>query len=242
MLFLKYKPASEYKGMLYPLKDVAFKGTLFYQGESNTSQPVGYKELMKRLVRDWRNLFENELPFYYVQLANYVDPAKGFDDLSWAELRYEQDRARFLIGDSEMIPAYDRGISNELHPFDKKTLAHRLAQVSLSRDYDRGEQYENLEIKDVLKSADIITVKVKGLKGQLTVTDSRPEIEVRSKGKWREAMIWSTDNNEIKCRLDDSEDLQAATEIRYAWRNDPKGVIYDSKTALPLLPFTYPFE
>ncbi|MER2064621.1 MAG: sialate O-acetylesterase, partial [Alkalibacterium sp.] len=116
MLFLHYKPASEYKGMLSPLQDVAFKGALFYQGESNTGQPVGYKELMKRMVRDWRELFERDFPFYYVQLANYVDPAVGIDDKKWAELRYEQDRARFLIDHAEMIPAYDCGISYELHP------------------------------------------------------------------------------------------------------------------------------
>ncbi|SFC38608.1 sialate O-acetylesterase [Alkalibacterium subtropicum] len=236
-LFLKYKPASEYKGLLYPLKDVAFKGALYYQGESNARQPAGYKKLLKRMVRDWRQLFDKDLPFYYVQLANYVDPAVGMDDQKWAELRYEQDRARFLIDNAEMIPAYDCGISCELHPYDKKTLAHRLAQVALSRDYGIEERYENLELDYAGKSEGLIEWKVKGLKGQLDVTEKPPEIEVRVADAWMEASISSIDRDMIQCRLPDSIHVDNVSDIRYAWRNDPAGYLYDTKTQLPLLPF-----
>ncbi|WP_368646286.1 sialate O-acetylesterase [Alkalibacterium putridalgicola] len=240
MLFLHYKPASEYKGLLYPLKDVAFKGALFYQGESNTGQPVGYKELMKRMVHDWRQLFNRDLPFYYVQLANYVDPAVGVDDEKWAELRYEQDRARLLIEKSEMIPAYDCGISYELHPHDKKTLAHRLAHVALSRDYGVEEMYENLEIEAARRSADSITLQVKGLKGDLKLTETLPEIEVSVNGDWVEVHISEINENEVQIRSIDMTEMDEVTEIRYAWRNDPQGFVFDSETNLPLLPFTYP--
>lgn len=242
MLFLHYKPASEYKGMLYPLKDVTFKGFLYYQGESNTGQPMGYKELMKRMVYDWRLLFQKDLPFYYVQLANYVDPAVGVDDKKWAELRYEQDRARFLIDDSEMIPALDCGISYELHPYDKKTLAHRLARVSLSNEYGVGEPYENLEIDHAGKSNNTVNVTVKGLKGKLQITESMPEIEVETLGEWKEIENVTVENEEIQCTLPVSVDIDTVTEVRYAWRNDPHGYVYDSQTNLPLLPFTYPLS
>ncbi|WP_423189084.1 sialate O-acetylesterase [Alkalibacterium sp. f15] len=241
MLFLHYKPAALYKGMLYPSKDIAFKGFLFYQGESNSKQPLGYKELMKRLVQDWRNLFKEDLPFYYVQLANYVDPAVGSDDKKWAELRYEQDRARFMIDNSEMIPALDCGLSYELHPHDKKTLAHRLARVALSRDYQLGEAYANLEIRDISKSKKAVTLKVKGLQGELALTEEMLEIELKLAGQWRKAEITSTNNDEIKCALFESVDLSNVTEVRYAWRNNPQGYVFDTKTNLPLLPFTYPF-
>ena len=239
-LFLQYKPASEYKGMLYPLKDVTFKGALFYQGEANTKAPTGYKELMTRMVKDWRALFQQEdLPFYYVQLANYIDPAAMSDAKNWAELRYEQDRARFLIEHSEMVPALDCGISYELHPYDKKTLAERLARVALSRDYKKEEEYENLEVNDVSQSVRSVSVKIKGLKGQLALSENVPEVEIRRNGTWEEVTVTDISENEVTFAVSGSADSDPVSEVRYAWRNDPKGYIYDTETGLPLLPFVY---
>lgn len=240
MLFLHYKPAALYKGMLYPLRDVSFKGSLFYQGESNTGQPIGYKELMKRMVHDWRQFFSPDLPFYYVQLANYVDPAVGTDDGMWAELRYEQDRARFMIENTEMIPAYDSGISYELHPHDKKTLAHRLARVALTNEYGFGEPFVNLEIGQVIKTDATLSLTVKGLKGDLAVTEKEPEFEVKVSDEWTTVEISDMYGEELIIAVPDSVNVNEVTEIRYAWRNDPHGYVYDSQTKLPLLPFTYP--
>ncbi|OJF93908.1 sialate O-acetylesterase [Alkalibacterium sp. 20] len=239
MLFLHYKPAVLYKGMLSPLKDVAFKGALFYHGESNAKQPAGYKELMVRMVQDWRALFKKDLPFYYVQLANYVDPAVGSDNRKWAALRHDQDGARFLIDNAEMIPAYDCGLSNDLHPYNKKTPALRLAQVALNRDYGIGESYTNLEIRDISKSKKSVALKVKGLQGELALTEEMPEIEIKSGGKWLAIEIAQIDKAELHCFIPKTLEPDAITDVRYAWRNDPRGYVFDTKTTLPLLPFTF---
>lgn len=243
MLFLHYKPAVLYKGMLHPIKDLAFSGVLFYQGESNTKQPVGYKDLLSLMVEDWRQLFSEDLPFYYVQLANYLDPAVDTDDKSWAILRYEQDRARKSINHSEMIPAYDCGESNELHPHDKKTLARRFASIALNKQYKYGPAYQNLEIDKAEVSKESIVLTLKGLTGELDVTEKSPELEFKTDGQWVQVEDFDCLNSQAIIRLDKQNfDNGQVTAVRYAWRNDPKGYFFDSKTRLPLLPFYYPLD
>lgn len=238
MLFLHYKPAALYKGMLHPLKEINVKGFLFYQGESNTGRPEGYSDLMKLMVEDWRSLFKDPLlPFYFVQLANYIDPAVETDDHGWAVLRNEQDQARFTIDYSEMVPAYDCGISYELHPHDKKTLAHRLAAVALNRDYKSGEAFENLEVKSIEVAKDNVTLTVKGLKGDLRSSENMPEFEVLSGDEWVLINDLTFNRSTISLVLPVHIGSDSLTAVRYAWRNDPKGYVYDDATHLPLLPF-----
>lgn len=240
MLFLHYKPSVLYNAMIHPLRHLTVRGFLYYQGESNTGQPIGYKDLMKLMIADWRELFQEELPFYYVQLANYIDPAGEEDDHQWAVLRYEQDRARLENEQVEMIPAYDCGISYELHPHDKKTLAHRLAAVALNRDYHITDPYMNLEVNGVRLSENGVEVSVRGIYGNLKMTEELPIVDIEMNGKWIQIETIQISDNHILIPI--TESSKSVTGIRYAWRNDPKGVIYDEATRLPLLPFTYPLD
>lgn len=239
MLFLHYKPSVLYNAILHPLRNVSVRGFLFYQGESNTGQPNGYKDLMKLMIADWRELFKDDVPFYYVQLANYIDPAGDGDDHQWAVLRYEQDRVRFENDKVEMVPAYDCGISYELHPHDKKTLAHRLADVSLYSDYGTGQPYENIEISTISYEGNLIRLTIKNLTGNLTQSEHSPEIEIEISGAWVLQSEFSIKANAVEIVVEDSV-KDEITGVRYAWRNDPKGYLYDSKSSLPLLPFTCP--
>lgn len=243
MLFLHYKPAVLYKGMLSPLKELAFRGILFYQGESNTKQPVGYKDLMALMIKDWRSLFKEALPFYYVQLANYLDPAVNEVDMSWASLRYEQDKVRQSVSATEMVPAYDCGQSNELHPHDKKTLAQRLASISLHNEYEHGPNYENLEIERAELLSDRIVLTMRGLKGDLLVSENQPELEIKREGKWVLVSGFECNDNHLIIPINqETAEKKGIVSIRYAWRNNPKGSFFDSVTKLPLLPFIYPLS
>ncbi|MDZ7835653.1 MAG: hypothetical protein U5K84_10435 [Alkalibacterium sp.] len=139
-----------------------------------------------------------------------------------------------------MVPALDCGISYELHPHDKKTLAERLAWVALSRDYMEEDEYENLEVDYAGRSDQSVSVKVKGLKGQLALSENEPEVEIRRNGTWEEVAVTDISENEVTFAVSGSADSESVSEVRYAWRNDPRGYIYDTETGLPLLPFVYP--
>jgi sialate O-acetylesterase len=165
------------------------------------------------------------------------------DDLSWAVLRYEQDKVRQSISAAEMVPAYDCGQSNELHPHDKKTLAQRLAHISLHNEYEHGPPYENLEIEKVESLSDRIILTVRGLKGDLLVSEQQPELEIKQEEEWVFVSNFECHGNQLIIPLaqqtGDKHDIES---IRYAWRNNPKGFFFDSLTKLPLLPFYYPIN
>ena len=64
-----------YFGMIHPVTFMPIKGVLWYQGESNGNEGDSYLQKMQALINGWRLSWKNpELPFYYVQLANFTDP------------------------------------------------------------------------------------------------------------------------------------------------------------------------
>lgn len=248
MLFLHYKPTGLYNAMIHPLKKYGIAGFLFYQGESNTKDPYGYADLMKLMIEDWRNLFGEDLPFYYAQLANYLEPAGEEDDHNFAVLREEQSKVRSLVPNTEMISAIDIGISNELHPPDKKTLAERFARISLARVYNQSVIYENPEITEVIlnvleldtgKKNVCLSLCLKGVYGKLErINGKQPLIEILAKNdEWVMVNADIHSPNTIEIPIDRVEECISIKAIRYAWRNDPKGLLIDSYTSLPVLPF-----
>ena len=64
-----------YNGMIAPLGKYGLRGVAWYQGESNAGldDALRYQKQLQMLFTDWRRQFDNPLPFFVVQLANYED-------------------------------------------------------------------------------------------------------------------------------------------------------------------------
>jgi sialate O-acetylesterase len=63
-----------YIRMILPLAPFAIRGFLWYQGESNCmiNETFRYTEKMQLLIESWRKVWgQNDLPFYYVEIAPY---------------------------------------------------------------------------------------------------------------------------------------------------------------------------
>lgn len=58
-VFLEWAPTALYNGMLAPLFKTAFRGAVWYQGESNAGNPDEYKWLLTSMVELWRSKFTN---------------------------------------------------------------------------------------------------------------------------------------------------------------------------------------
>src|SRR5690606_12100147 len=85
------EPTALFNGMVSPYTNFPIKGILWYQGESNAGRPVEYEGLLKSLISDWREKFNNaELPFIYAQLPNFGDVTYLPNDGGWAALRESQ--------------------------------------------------------------------------------------------------------------------------------------------------------
>ncbi len=124
-------PTGLYNGMIYPLRDYTFKGVAWYQGESNVGRWNEYAALLCAMMKDWRRTFGDNLPFYIIELADFLapeDPGRK----AWAEMRKQQAMAAQQDGNATLIKNSDTGEWNDIHPLDKKTPAERLVRAVLS--------------------------------------------------------------------------------------------------------------
>ena len=132
MMFFCYKPVCLYNAMIHPLKNLAFRGALWYQGESNVERRNEYAALLKGMIMDWRNTFEDQdLPFYIAELAEFLHKDDKEGRQAWEEMRQEQAKAAKTSGNAVLIKNEDLGEWNDIHPLDKKTLGRRIAKAVL---------------------------------------------------------------------------------------------------------------
>ena len=132
MMFFCYKPVCLYNTMIAPLQHYTLRGTVWYQGESNVSRRNEYATLLTTMMADWRRTFSQpELPFYIVELADYLSKEDISGRKAWAEMRLEQAKAAQTTPNAFLIRNNDLGEWNDIHPLDKKTLGRRVANKVL---------------------------------------------------------------------------------------------------------------
>ena len=132
MMFFCYKPVCLYNTMIAPLQHYTLRGTVWYQGESNVSRRNEYATLLTAMMADWRRTFSQpELPFYIVELADYLSKEDISGRKAWAEMRLEQAKAAQTTPNAFLIRNNDLGEWNDIHPLEKKTLGRRVANKVL---------------------------------------------------------------------------------------------------------------
>ena len=124
-------PSLCFNSMIHPLIPFAFKGVLWYQGESNVSRAFQYRKTFPMLISDWRKKWKNDFPFYYVQLATYQTTGNSNEGCAWAEIREAQTKT-LSVKNTGMVVTTDVGNPNDIHPTNKKTVAKRLASIAFT--------------------------------------------------------------------------------------------------------------
>ena len=153
------RPSLFYNAMIYPLRNIQFKGALWYQGESNRFDSSVYTRLCAAMIGNWRDLFSNkDLPFYYVQVAPYTWQQNDPSLFEYALLREAQSDIRKIVAHTEMAVTMDIADPEDIHPRNKQDVGWRLAKIALANLYDfketvyKGPEYaSHTVVKDTLK-------------------------------------------------------------------------------------------
>ena len=127
-----------YNAMIAPLGVYGLRGTLWYQGESNTGDGAAYAARLRSLREDWRGRFGARMPLLVVQLAGYGQPPVAPVQSGWAEVREAQRRVAGEDPHTGLALAIDIGDAYDIHPPNKQELGRRLARVARHVVY--GEQ------------------------------------------------------------------------------------------------------
>ena len=235
-------PTVLWNKMVHPITTVPVAGVLWYQGESNgdnREDAEAYGAQFRAMIRGWREAWgDDDLPFYWVQLANFhAPPADPEDTGTWPTVREGQSSALSLPNTAEAV-ILDVGEADDIHPRDKQTVGHRLALAARHAVYGEadlvpsGPRYRGHEIEDghVLVAFDYA-------RGGLSTRDGAPlggfALQDAS-GAWR----WAEARIEGDRVIVWSDDVPEPVAVRYAWADNPEAATLVNAEGLPAAPFS----
>lgn len=124
------RPSGLYESMLKPVVPYGIRGVIWYQGETDGDcHPEIYKTLFPALIRNWRELWEEELPFLFVQIApleRWMECEGG----RYVEIRAAQQYTADTVSNTGMAVITDAGMQSDIHPKKKRPVGHRLALLA----------------------------------------------------------------------------------------------------------------
>ena len=229
------RPTALYNGMVAPLRPLALKGIIWYQGETNVERAEQYRTLFPALILNWRAQWDAPLPFLFVQLANYQAARLAPSESAWAELR-EAQTAALALSRTAMATAIDVGEADDIHPHNKQAVAHRLALVARRVAYgdkklvSSGPTFANMSVTGAS-----VRLKFASVGSGLANKNSLPLQGFAVAGADR-AFHWATARlvgNEV---LVESLQVPAPVAVRYDWADNPAGNL-TNKEGLPAVPF-----
>lgn len=235
--FWQWQPGVLYNGMVTPLAPYAVKGVIWYQGESNTKAPKEYLPLMTSLINDWRRTWQQpQMPFLFVQLANFMAVKEQPVESSWAALRDAQRRTLTAVPHTGMAVAIDLGEWNDIHPLDKASVGHRLALQA-----EREVYGEKIAASGPLYQS----MKVNGNKVTLSFSELGGGLVAKGGGELKQFAIAGPDQQWqwAQARIEGdkvivwSDQVTNPVAVRYAWADNPQGANLYNKAGLPASPF-----
>jgi sialate O-acetylesterase len=229
------RPTVLYNAMIHPYLQFSIKGAIWYQGESNADRAYQYRELFPVMIKDWRQKWgQGDFPFYFVQLANFMQVDNAPVESAWAELREAQQKTLGLPN-TGMATIIDIGDAKDIHPKNKQEVGRRLALIALAKTYGQKINYSG----PVYQSS-----KVEGKQIRLTLGNTENGLKsadgaalsgfaiagVDKKFYWAKATI---QGNQI---VVSSDQVANPVAVRYAWGNNPVANM-TSNDGLPASPF-----
>jgi sialate O-acetylesterase len=146
------RPGSLYESMLLTIVPWSCRGIIFYQGEADDCKARIYGKLLRVLIENWRQLWQDpKLPFLFVQLAAYG--REGYPEgETYPVLREQQSLVAESVNDCGTAVAMDVGSEIDVHPRRKQPVGQRLALLARSLVYGEavessGPVFRSMEIK-----------------------------------------------------------------------------------------------
>lgn len=228
-----HSPSVLFNAMIAPLIPYAIKGAIWYQGESNVGRAEQYERLFPTMIRDWRNRWQADFPFYFVQIA----PFNYGNNLS-AALRDAQ-RKTLSLENTGMAVTLDIGNPVNIHPANKRDVGKRLGGLALKNEYNielvaSGPLYKSHTAKEnkLLVSFTEVGSGLKLIETPVTGFEIAGEDKVFKEAK---AVI-------IKEKIELlSPEVERPKYVRYAWKDTSEASLFNQE-GLPASSFCSPLD
>lgn len=231
------QPTALYNAMIAPFTNYTIKGVLWYQGESNSGNPIEYRKLLPALISDWRHKFSQPaLPFYHVQLPNYGDATYLPVESNWAMMR-EASLKTLNVPNTGMAVTIELGEWNDIHPDNKKDVGERLALIARRFNYGEknlvysGPLYQSSKI-----DGDRIILSFSNIGSGLISIDGEELSQFAIAGADKR-FVWAKAKIEGDKVVVWSDEVPEPKYVRYAWADNPVGPNLYNAEKLPASPF-----
>lgn len=232
------QPTALFNAMTAPLVNYAAKGFLWYQGESNAGNPQPYYRLLPALIRDWRQHWgQGDLPFLYVQLANFMDMNYLPSESNWAVLRDAQFKA-LSVPNTGMAVAIDLGEWNDIHPLNKKDVGERLALAAQQIAYgDNQVVYSGPQFDQYRIEGDKIRLFFKHTGSGMVSKDGELLAGFAIAGADKQFVWAKAEIQADQTIVVSSPQVPQPLYVRYAWADNPADANLYNREGLPASPF-----
>ncbi len=239
----KNYPGKLFNGMVHPLIPFAIKGAIWYQGEANSHEHIRaehYRIQLDRLISNWRNAWEQDIPFYFVQLPNFKAAQKNPVETQnvWPVTRDSFIYVLKNTTDTGMAVTIDIGLSKNIHPKNKQDVGARMASTILNKTYGKSTP-----TSPIFKSCNIIGNKAviafdytgAGLSSKGGELKTFAIAGADKQFVWADAKIEKKDG--INVVVVSSNKVKTPVAVRYAWADNPDQCNLYSKEGFPTSPF-----
>jgi sialate O-acetylesterase len=235
MLNYHYFPTVLFNTMINPVIPYGIRGFLWYQGEANVGAAYDYRKLFPMLIGDWRQRWQQgNLPFLFVQLANYMKSKPLPSESEWAELR-EAQTLTLSQPNTGMACAIDIGEANDIHPKNKQEVGRRLALIANKMVYKQDGITSGPMYKNYRKEGNCIRLSFTNIGSGISTKDGKEVRGFAIAGKDKK-FYWAKAGIEGNAVVVYSDHVAAPVAVRYAWADNPECNLVNSE-GLPAIPF-----
>ena len=219
------EPTLAFNAMINPLVGFKIAGTIWYQGESNVGSVI-YDKTFSTLISSWRTLWNDEFPFYFVQIAPYQ---YGENHFGGAEVRDFQRRTLQLCK-TGMAVTSDISPIDDIHPKNKKSVGIRLANLALANTYKTNSNLVNGPLfKDFKVDKNKVLVNFDYSDGLYFKNKKSNQFEVAGSDNVYHLAKAEIKNNQV---ILTSDKVKNPTKVRFAWSNTAQSQLFN-KVNLP---------
>ena len=230
-------PTLLYNGMIHPFIKFPVRGAIWYQGESNAGRAYQYRTLFPLLITDWRDKWNNpEMPFFFVQLANYMQPKKQPGESQWAELR-EAQLMTLSLPNTGMAVIIDIGEADDIHPRNKQDVGYRLALPALHVAYGKDAVYSGPVFREMILDGPDVILEFDHTGSGLMVKDKYGYVKGFAMAGNDRKFYWARGSIRDNKVVLNCAQVPKPVAVRYGWADNPDDQNLYNKDGLPATPF-----
>jgi sialate O-acetylesterase len=187
------------------------------------------------MINDWRQRWQQgDLPFLYVQLANFRKVNDLPSESGWAEVRDAQTSA-LAQPNTGMACAIDIGEADSIHPKNKQKVGRRLALAAERQVYGKSVVASGPVYKSYTIEKNTMTITFNDFGAGLTTRGGAPLKGFAIAGADKK-FYWASASIVGNKVVVSSDKVTAPVAVRYAWADNPICNLINNQ-GLPAVPF-----